>query len=445
MYNYHTNDSLAGAKITRDQVIAALVIILGGHISSLATSIRYGFLAISFGERGISGRVYGLVEGSIFFGYVASFLCRGYWDKCSERLTPKWTISIMLACQIIACTMSGLAQYSSNNTVFVLVSILAKMLVGYTAFPQSICCLDMLKTLFPNKFDLLNGLMNMGHYSGHGVGEYIGTLLFSNYGYQVPFLFATLYLVVAGLLSACVLPAIPSILCTDTQSRHSQREEVHTSVTPFVMLPMCVCMLINCVYAYLQIAICPYLVDVFDIPISVGGTVLIAISAGVAIGSSLSGGLSQSGIINTYIQMAIGAGMVGLGLVLMFPTSSIPFLYNNVPYIAYPAAIISGIGDPIMTIPTLRAMTDLQTMLKRRCTGKNSISIFGVWMMASQCSNYSGALVGGVMMEFLTYQNGAYILVTFCALSLVGSLFLKCAVSSYECQSTDEEKAPMIT
>ena len=28
------------------------------------------------GDRGISGKVYGFVEGSIFFGYLTSFLCR---------------------------------------------------------------------------------------------------------------------------------------------------------------------------------------------------------------------------------------------------------------------------------------------------------------------------------------------------------------------------------
>ena len=178
-------------------------------------------------------------------------------------------------------------------------------------------------------------------------------------------------------------------------------------------------MLINCVYACLQIMITPYLLDTFEIPLSVGGTVLVSLSAGIAVGSVVSGTLTQSGICNAYTQMAFGAGSVALGLLLLFPNPSLTFFYSNIRYLAYPAVLLCGIGDPVITVPTLRAITDLQIMIKGKCTGKNSISLFSVWMMASWGAMYSGTIVGGFMMEYLSYLSGAYILVSFSCVSIV--------------------------
>ena len=42
-------------------------------------------------------------------------------------------------------------------------------------------------------------------------------------------------------------------------------------------------------YAYLQISITPYLLTQFDEDLTIGGTVLIALSVGIALGSFLSG------------------------------------------------------------------------------------------------------------------------------------------------------------
>ena len=56
----------------------------------------------------------------------------------------------------------------------------------------------------------------------------------------------------------------------------------------------------------------------------------------------LSGAITQSGLLSSYTQMAIGSGMVGAGLLLMFPSPRQHWFYTNVPYIAYPAVVLSG-------------------------------------------------------------------------------------------------------
>ena len=48
----------------RGSLLAAIVLIFGGHVGSTAATIRYGFLAVSFEKRHISGKVFGFIEGT---------------------------------------------------------------------------------------------------------------------------------------------------------------------------------------------------------------------------------------------------------------------------------------------------------------------------------------------------------------------------------------------
>ena len=212
----------------------------------------------------------------------------------------------------------------------------------------------------------------------------------------------------------------------------ADEDEDGAGLTYYILFPVSACIMVSCVYAYLQISITPYLLTQFDEDLEIGGTVLIALSVGIAIGSVLSGVVTQSGVVSSYTQMAVGSGMVGTGLLLMFPSPRQKWFYNNVPYIAYPAVVLSGMGDPVMAVPTLVAMTDLQTLVTGRCTGQHSLSIFGIWLISTTCANYMGALVGGALMEFLTYEYAAYLLVSVCAGGLVISVGMRNFIIRYE-------------
>ena len=427
----------------------AVVVILGGHFGSVASSIRYGFLAVAFTKREIPGNMYGFVEGSIFFGYMAGYFCTSMWNRLTARITPKWMIVFTLGLSSLALSISLMADFTDNNTIFIAVSILGRVLHGFAAFPHNVCCLDILKTLFPHKFDLVTGLMQMGYFSGHGVGEFSGTSLYENFGYKVPFMFATSVLTFGTIINLIFLPACPSIAVADGVKDEKKGDlddsSDETSISYLVFFPAFACMLINCVYMYLQIATAPYLYEKFNIPLTVGGSVLVTVSAGVAIGSSLSGMLAQSKIIDSYTQMIIGSAMVALGLLAMFPSPYFSLIYNYVPYIAYPSALLAGVGDPIITIPTLRAMTNLQISIKGKCTGKNEVGIFGIWMMGTSCAAYSGALVGGVLIEYLSYYNAAYLLAALCCVSLVTSAVIKTVLGVVSKISGDEERVQLLS
>ena len=176
----------------------------------------------------------------------------------------------------------------------------------------------------------------------------------------------------------------------------------------------------------------PYLLEEFSIPLSVGGTVLATVSAGVAIGSSFSGAIAQSSIINVYTQMALGAITVAVGLLVMFPNPSISFMYNNIPYIAYPAGFLTGVGDPIITVATLRAMTELQTKVMGACEGKTYINLFSIWLMSFSSAGYFGSFAGGILLQYLSYRNGTHLLVSLCGVSVAICLLTWFIVGRYE-------------
>ena len=89
---------------------------------------------------------------------------------------------------------------------------------------------------------------------------------------------------------------------------------------------------------------------------------LTLVSVGMAIGSTSVGFILQSKIISQFTAMGIGALCILTGLLLTFPPESLPAVYNLSPILAFPGVFIAGIGDPFMTIATLRALFNIQVV-----------------------------------------------------------------------------------
>ena len=114
-----------------------------------------------------------------------------------------------------------------------------------------------------------------------------------------------------------------------------------------------------------QVTLTPFLHDEFNKSISYGGTVLIFGSLGMAIGSLVGGVVLQKKIFNHYTMMASGALGVFVGLLMAFPPEFMTPVYRMAPYLAVPGTLIAGIGDPVITVSTLRAMYNLQVKYLR--------------------------------------------------------------------------------
>ena len=109
-----------------------------------------------------------------------------------------------------------------------------------------------------------------------------------------------------------------------------------------------------------QVSVTPFLKEQFNKSISYGGAVLTLVSVGMCIGSLSVGILLQKRIVSHFTAMAIGALCVCFGLLVTFPPEFLPTMYHLSPITAFPAVFIAGVGDPLMTIATLKALYDIQ-------------------------------------------------------------------------------------
>ena len=73
-------------------------LVLNAQAIAIGSSIRYGFLTVSFSSRGIDGTTYGLVESSIGLGFALGFLSRKLISHMLEtrKCNPKKVIVFCL-------------------------------------------------------------------------------------------------------------------------------------------------------------------------------------------------------------------------------------------------------------------------------------------------------------------------------------------------------------
>lgn len=87
----------------------------------------------------------------------------------------------------------------------------------------------------------------------------------------------------------------------------------------------------------------------------------------MAIGSLVAGAALQKKILYHYTLMILGALLVLMGLMLSFPPKFITPVYKLAPYLAFVGTLLAGVGDPVITVSTLRALYTLQVTAMLAC------------------------------------------------------------------------------
>ena len=75
-----------------------------------------------------------------------------------------------------------------------------------------------------------------------------------------------------------------------------------------------------------------------------------------------------------------------MGLLMTFPPESLPAIYNVSPILAYPGVFIAGIGDPFMTIATLRALLNMQ-VISYAGTFDHLSWVYRIYLRANRTAN----------------------------------------------------------
>lgn len=385
----------------------------------------------------------------IFVGYTCNFLSRFVeWllKQPVKSMVLLFTITTSLAVTTLA---SGLLYQIENTTTVVVLSAIFRFMQGILAYTRSMVGVDLCHSTFPEDFEWVYGFLNAAYFAGHGIAEIVGCYLFDHYGYLVPFLFATGITLVSSLMTYFVIPNTPTYLYsqepaakqatvianpgsgadpTDTDKERGAAEvgsEPGVKLTPLLGLPIVAAALININYGVIQVIVTPFLHDEIGTTISYGGTVSLFVSIGMASSACIAGWLIQRKSFHSFTLMAIGSFVTAIGLLLAFPPPYIPALYNNAKWLSILGVFIAGFGDPLVTLPTLRAMCDLQEARTGPLSASTVTIVTSIWLMFYHGAYYAGSFLAGLMTDYLSFSETAQVLAAGCMIAFGFSVYMR--------------------
>ena len=244
---------ISGAK---RKWLTIISLIFYAHACSVCASIRYGFLADAFSKRNVPGKIYGFVETSMFLGFGFTFASQGT-EKMMRKLSSR---SMMLLCMLgwtISSLLTGFAYSIPNTTVVITISFVLRICQGFLAYTSTLVPVDFINANFPEQFDMVNGLVNMGYFSGHGVAEAVGCIIYDTFGYEIAYVFSAAIALLAAISSFCFLPKSKTFLSTqdDILDDDLKIGSKKNKLTMLLIIPMIATMLINANYGVIQVRI----------------------------------------------------------------------------------------------------------------------------------------------------------------------------------------------
>ena len=233
-----------------------VTLIYYGQATSVCCSIRYGFLADSFSGLGISGKVYGVVEGSMFIGFLGIYLVGGV-ERVMRHVNSRYLLATITGSFAVTSLATGLVFLIDNNLILITVSTALRVVQGVLSYACSLVAVDFINAQLSTQFDLVNGLLSMGFFSGYGIAEVMGCVLYDSFGYVPPFLFACTMAITATCFIITIIPKSATYLASqegtlleDLPNASSRR------ITKVIFLPIAAIALINLNYGALQV--CSY-------------------------------------------------------------------------------------------------------------------------------------------------------------------------------------------
>ncbi|KAL5259087.1 hypothetical protein ACHWQZ_G009522 [Mnemiopsis leidyi] len=130
-----------------------------------------------------------------------------------------------------------------------------RILQGCLAFAHTLVPIDFISANFSKEFDMVNGLVNMGYYTGHGVAEAVGCLLYDQFGYEIAYVFTAVFGLLVVAITVIALPSTKTYLSTQDDSCNEEEmdsESTKTKLTKLLIIPMAATMLINANYLTME-------------------------------------------------------------------------------------------------------------------------------------------------------------------------------------------------
>ena len=339
---------------------------------------------------------------------------------------------------------------------------------------------------FPDHVKLTIGLTNSGYHSGGAASIVIGGVLYDNYGFTSALLIAGGICSVLFVYKLAVLPRNnqaayvnsdtesddekvegiasereeegndckecstkdatiienknvtspqPALIKEDTETAESGAEEEingrKTGLSLLLLIPIVSYSILEALVGFTSAITTPYLNDEFNVSISQGGTYLFVLYFGRFTGAVTSGSIIQKGWATASQIMAFSAFLAGFGVFILFPNQKLTFLYENVEILAYVSALFQGFANQMSTLAALFAFEDVQVKLaKREMNDLTKSRSTTIWLCLWTAFNRIGHLVALLAMEHLTYEQGGWMMIGFCVISLCTSVGMEIALKN---------------
>ena len=361
----------------------------------------------------------------------------------------------------------GLVELLPNdyNKLLAAILILQRIIQGFAAFIVCKITVECCRAWFPDHFDFTVALEVSAYYLGGSLAILMGGYVYDAYGYQVPFIccgsialaFWTFNLIFMPRTSEAVLTIEPkdegtggtiaapwsdeNVQSEDrTEGEASNKSEVIPTygLSWLVFIPLVAMSLTQVLEGFSGAITTPYLNEIYDMPLSRGSSIVCVQYLGLMAGAAISGSVMQIKLpgFTAPKVMAAGSFLALVGVMLVFPGEGIEFLHNLVPKLAYLGVFLQGFGCQMIGVASLSAVEEIHKVLGQRTYTSNNMSTAAtLWLCAWTVAAYSGNLVALMVMKYMSYNHGAWMLVVFSAISMVLSICQDVAVRRSEAVS----------
>ena len=298
--------------------------------------------------------------------------------------------------------------------------------VGPTCFQGTVLCC---RAWFPDHLNFTMGLVLSITSLGGGLSIFMGGYIYQELGFNEPFYIAASLSALCWLYNLFIWPSSSDPLFKNESSAPKAQDKNSvcsdsggsdkTGLSPLIAFSLTAQFLVSLQEGFIAAITTPYLHDNFGIEIDEGSGYVLVMFVAFTIGSAGAGYILQRGWLSCYLIMITGASCSLLGPFLIFPGQSIPEVYAIVPKLAYVGTALIGLGCQLIFIGSLPALEETQVHIAGRgYSTKNKSQAARLWVIFLMVAIFSGHMVALMVMKFMTYTQGGWMMAGCSLLSL---------------------------
>ena len=356
--------------------------------------------------------------------------------------------------------MGFVEQLPTDCNIFLAaVLIVMRTVIGYSGFLGCKMTVECCRAWFPDHFDFAVGLEVSAYYSGGSLAILMGGFVYEACGYYAPYLCWGFIALIFWTFNFIVMPKTSDPVLVKSKncgtgsaieapwanenglSEEERREDVPETVEEVVpchglswliSIPLFAMSLTVVLEGFTAAIATPYLNETFNVTIGRGSSYVSMQYLGLMAGAASSGSILQLGWFSASKVMAIGSFLGVLGVLLVFPGEGIQLLYKLVPQLAYLGVFLQGYGSQMIGVASLSAVEQMHTVIGQRSYSKSNKSAGAtLWLCVWMGAVYGGHLVALMVMKYMSFTQGGWMLAGFSAVSVAISILQDITVNRF--------------